>query len=169
MLVVLIFLRSIRKTFIIGVSIPLAIMATFVMMGIQRPDAQHHVARRARARHRPPARQRDRDAREHLPSAQVDGLDPVEGAHVGAAEVTSAVVASTSTNLASVAPFLLITGLAALIFRELILTISFAILASLPLALTLVPMLAAQLGKVRFTSGLERNRPLVAFDDWFNA
>ena len=52
--------------------------------------------------------------------------------------MTSAVVASTTTNLASVAPFLLVTGLSALIFRELILTISFAILASLRLALTLI-------------------------------
>ena len=34
MLVVLIFLRSFRKTFIIGVSIPLAVLATFVMMGV---------------------------------------------------------------------------------------------------------------------------------------
>src|SRR5690606_33050947 len=33
MLVVLLFLRSLRKTFIIAVSIPLAILATFVMMG----------------------------------------------------------------------------------------------------------------------------------------
>src|SRR5688500_3182318 len=34
MLVVVVFLRSFRKTFIIGVSIPLAILATFVMMGM---------------------------------------------------------------------------------------------------------------------------------------
>src|SRR3970282_99860 len=34
MLVVIVFLRSFRKTFIIGVSIPLAILSTFVMMGI---------------------------------------------------------------------------------------------------------------------------------------
>jgi multidrug efflux pump subunit AcrB len=90
--------------------------------------------------------------------------DPVEAAHVGAGEVTSAVVASTTTNLAAVLPFLLVSGLAALIFRELILTISFAIVASLGAALTLVPMLAAQLAKVRFTSGLARLRPFVAFD-----
>jgi multidrug efflux pump subunit AcrB len=82
----------------------------------------------------------------------------------GAAEVTSAVTAATATNLAAVIPFLLISGLAALIFRELILTISFAILASLMVALTVVPMLSAQLAKVRFTSGLNRSRPLVAFD-----
>jgi CzcA family heavy metal efflux pump len=166
-IVVLIFLRSLRKTFIIAVSIPLAILATFVMMGfsgltlnimslgglalgtgllLDNAIVMLENIYRRRA---------------------MEGLGPEEGAHVGAAEVTSAVVASTSTNLASVAPFLLIVGLAALIFRELILTISFAILASLPLALTLVPMLAAQLGKVRFTSGLERNRALVAFNDWF--
>lgn len=167
-LVVMLFLRSIRKTFIIGVSIPLAIMATFVMMGafgltlnimslgglalgtgLLLDNAIVMLENIYRRR-------------------EMDGLDPEEGAHVGAAEVTSAVVASTTTNLASVAPFLLIVGLAALIFRELILTISFAILASLPLALTLVPMLAAQLGKVRFTSGLENNRMLLAFDHWFS-
>jgi hydrophobe/amphiphile efflux-1 (HAE1) family protein len=168
MLVVVIFLRSFRKTFIIGVSIPLAILATFVMMGMGDLTLNimslgglalgtgllldnaivmlENIYRRR----------------------ETDGLDPEEAAHVGAAEVTSPVIASTTTNLASVAPFLLITGLSALIFRELILTISFAILASLPLALTLIPMLAAQLGKVRFKSGLENFAPLVAFDRGFN-
>ena len=34
MLVVLLFLGSLRKTFIIGLSIPLAVLATFVMMGL---------------------------------------------------------------------------------------------------------------------------------------
>jgi hydrophobe/amphiphile efflux-1 (HAE1) family protein len=164
MLVVLLFLRSFRKTFIIGVSIPLAVLATFVMMGIGNLTLNimslgglalgtgllldnaivmlENIYRRRK----------------------VDGLDAEESAHAGAAEVGNAIIAATTTNLASVAPFLLITGLASLIFRELILTISFAILASLPLALTLVPMLAAQLGKIRFSSGLERFPPLVAFD-----
>ena len=168
MLVVIVFLRSFRKTFIIGVSIPLAILATFVMMGIGDLTLNimslgglalgtgllldnaivmlENIYRRR----------------------ETDGLDPEEAAHVGAAEVTSPVIASTTTNLASVGPFLLITGLSALIFRELILTISFAILASLPLALTLIPMLAAQLGKIRFKSGLENFRPLLAFDRGFD-
>lgn len=167
MIVVLIFLRSLRKTFIIALSIPLAIMATFVMMGaagltlnimslgglalgtgLLLDNAIVMLENIYRRR-------------------EQDDLDAEEGAHAGAAEVTSAVVAATTTNLASVAPFLLIVGLAALIFRELILTISFAILASLPLALTLVPMLAAQLGKIRFKSGLEDNRVLVGFENWF--
>src|SRR5690606_28512456 len=96
---------------------------------------------------------------------RAEGNEDVEqAAHEGASEVTSAVVASTATNLAAVVPFLLISGLASLIFRELILTISFAILASLLVALTLVPMLSAQLAKVRFSSGLDRNRALKSVD-----
>jgi hydrophobe/amphiphile efflux-1 (HAE1) family protein len=164
MLVVLLFLKSFRKTFIVGVSIPLAILATFIAMGIG--DLTLNVMSlgglalgtgilldNAIVMLENIYRRREQD-----------GLGPVEGAHVGAGEVQSAVIASTTTNLAAVAPFLLMTGVAAMIFRELILTISFAILASLPLALTLVPMLAAQLGKVRFSSGLDRARPLVAFE-----
>ena len=164
MLVVLIFLKSFRKTFIIGISIPLAILATFIMMGIS--DLTLNVMSlgglalgtgilldNAIVMLENIYRRRSEE-----------GLDAETGAHVGSAEVQSAVVASTTTNLAAVAPFLLLTGVSALIFKELILTISFAILASLPLALTLVPMLAAQLGKVRFQSGLDRTRPLVAFE-----
>src|SRR5690606_34114587 len=82
--------------------------------------------------------------------------DPEAAAHIGANEVQSAVIASTATNVAAVVPFLLISGLAALIFRELILTITFAIIASLGVALTIVPMLSAQLAKVRFASGINR-------------
>ncbi len=164
MIVVLIFLRSFRKTFIIGVSIPLAVLATFVMMGIA--DLTLNImSLGGLALGTGLLLDNAIVMLENIYRRRVaDGLDSEESAHVGAAEVSNAVVASTTTNLASVAPFLLITGLAALIFRELILTISFAILASLPLALTLVPMLAAQLGKVRFSSGLERFPPLVAFD-----
>jgi len=167
MFIVIIFLRSFRKTFIIGVSIPLAILATFVMMGMS--DLTLNImSLGGLALGTGLLLDNAIVMLENIYRRREEGkLDSVDGAHAGAAEVTSAVVASTTTNLASVVPFLLITGMASLIFRELILTISFAILASLPLALTLVPMLAAQLGKVRFSSGLERFRPLVAFDRGF--
>ena len=163
MLVVLLFLGSLRKTFIIGTSIPLAVLATFVIMGMS--DLTLNIMSLGGLalgvgmlvdnaivmienifRH-----------------AQMTGGHSEEAAHSGSAEVTSAVVASTMTHLAAVVPFLLITGLAALIFRELVLTISFAIAASLATALTLVPMLSAQLAKVRRTSGLQQSRPIRAF------
>jgi len=169
MTIVLFFLGSLRKTFIIGVGIPLALLATFVMMGLGKLTLNimslgglalgvgllidnsivmlENIFRRKEETHE----------------------DAESAAHAGAAEITSAVVASTTTNLAAVVPFLLISGLAAMLFRELILTISFAILASLGVALTIVPMMSAQLAKVRFSSGLDRRFLLVkfnAFIDW---
>ena len=164
MLVVLLFLGSLRKTVIIGVSIPLAVLAAFFLMGVGNLTLNIMslgglalgvgmlvdnaiVMLENIFRHR-----------------ELGSGDPEAAAHRGSGEVTSAVVASTVTSLAAVVPFLLISGLAALIFRELILTISFAMLASLGTALSLVPMLAAQLGKVRRSSGLEHARPIRRFN-----
>lgn len=165
MLVVLLFLQSLRKTLVIGLSIPIAVLATLVLMGLA--DLTLNIMSlgglalgvgmlvdNAIVMLENIFRKKDEEG----------VSDPVEAAHLGAQEVTSAVVASTTTNLAAVVPFLLVTGLSALIFRELILTISFAIAASLAAALTLVPMLAAQLATIRFKSGLDRWRPMVAFD-----
>jgi CzcA family heavy metal efflux pump len=164
MLVVLLFLGSVRKTFVIGLAIPLAILATFFLMGMGGLTLNiMSLGGMALAvgllldssivmlenifRHR-----------------AMGTTDPEEAARNGAGEVTSALFASTMTNLAAVVPFLLITGLAALIFREMILTISFGIAASLATALTVVPMLSAQFAKVRFSSGLERSRLVRGFD-----
>ena len=166
-LVVLLFLRSFRKTIIVGLSIPLAVLATFIAMGMG--DLTLNVMSLGGIA---------LGMGVLLDNAIVmleniyrrrgtDGLDAEEGAHVGAAEVTSPIVAATVTSIASVVPFLLITGLSALVFRELILTVSISHLASLPVALTLVPMLAAQLGKIRFKSGIEDFRPLLAFERGF--
>jgi len=164
MVIVLLFLGSLRKTLVIGTAIPLAILATFVMMGLG--DLTLNIMSLGGLalgvgllidnsivmlenifRHR-----------------EEGNEDPDEAAHSGAGEVQSAVIASTATNLAAVVPFLLISGLAALIFRELILTISFAILASLTVALTVVPTLSALVAKVRFSSGVAGSRPLRAVD-----
>ncbi|NJN31223.1 MAG: efflux RND transporter permease subunit, partial [Synechococcales cyanobacterium RM1_1_8] len=60
-------------------------------------------------------------------------------------ELESALLASTTTNLVVVIPFLLVGGFLSLLFSELILTISFAVAGSLLVALTVVPMLASQL------------------------
>ena len=169
MLVVLIFLGSLRKTFIVGLGIPVAILATFIMMGLGNLTLNMMslgglalgvgmlidnsiVMLENIFRHREEGKE-----------------DPEQAAHDGAAEVTSAVIASTTTNLAAVVPFLLISGLASLIFRELILTISFAIIASLAVALTVVPMLTAQLAKIRFTTGMSNWKPFVLFDHFVDA
>src|SRR5690606_18212684 len=164
MLVVFTFLGSLRKTFIIGVAIPLAILATFVMMGLGNLTL-NVMSLGGLALGVGLLIDNSIVMLENIFRHKEEGNEGAEEAALeGAAEVESAAIASTMTNLAAVVPFLLISGLAALIFRELILTISFAILASLMAALTVVPMLAAQLAKVRFTSRLDRFPPIAAFD-----
>ncbi len=163
MILVLFFLGSIRKTFVIGLSIPLAVLATFVIMGMA--DLSLNImSLGGLALGVGMLVDNSIVILENIFRHREMGKDPDAAAHEGAHEVTSAVVASTTTHLAAVVPFLLISGLAALIFRELVLTISFAIAASLAVALTLVPMLAAQLAKVRRSSGIAGTRPLIAFN-----
>jgi hydrophobe/amphiphile efflux-1 (HAE1) family protein len=164
MCVVFLFLGSLRKTFVIGLAIPMAILATFTMMGLFGLTL-NIMTLGALALGVGLLIDNSIVMLENIFRHKEEGGEEAdEAAHTGAAEVQSAVVAATVTNLAAVVPFLLISGLAALIFRELILTISFAIVASLLVALTLVPMAAAQFAKVRFSSGLNRRGPLRAFD-----
>jgi CzcA family heavy metal efflux pump len=164
MLAVLLFLGSLRKSLIVGISIPTAILATFSLMGASGITLNiislgglalgvgllldnAIVMLENIYRHR-----------------ETLGKSADAAAREGAAEVQSAITAGTLTNLAAVLPFLLVSGMAAMIFRDLILTISFAILATLAAALTLVPMLAALLSGIRWQSGLARSPPLRAFN-----
>ncbi|MEW8507549.1 MAG: efflux RND transporter permease subunit [Candidatus Thiodiazotropha sp.] len=147
MVVVYLFLGSVRRTLIIGCAIPIAVLVTFTLMsgagltlnimslgglalGVGMLVDSTIVMLENIYRHQ--KEQQDSDK-----AAQVSSK--------AAAEVNSAIVASTSTNLAAVLPFLFIGGLVGLLFRELIFTISAAILASMIVALTLVPALAGRL------------------------
>ncbi|WAL58442.1 efflux RND transporter permease subunit [Thermocoleostomius sinensis] len=78
-------------------------------------------------------------------------------------QLESALLASTTTNLVAVLPFLLIGGFVSLLFNELILTISFAVAASLVVALTVVPMFTSRLLAVRWSSGIGNFWPLRQF------
>lgn len=168
MLVVLAFLGSLRKSLAIGLAIPVAILATFSLMGwggltlnvislgglalgVGLLLNNAIVMLENIARHR-----------EQL------GKSPDDAAHDGADEVASAIVAGTLTNLAAVVPFLLASGFAAMVFRDLIITISFAVAVSLVVALTIVPMASAQLGRVKFRSRLNERGPWRRFEAGLN-
>jgi multidrug efflux pump subunit AcrB len=143
MAVVWLFLGSLRRTLIIGSAIPIAVLVTFVLMaafgltfnimtlgglalGIGMLVDSTIVMLENLYRH------------------QRRGESSAQAADEASREVTGAIVASTSTNLAAVLPFLFIGGLIGLLFRELIFTISAAIVASMLVALTLVPALAGR-------------------------
>ncbi len=76
-------------------------------------------------------------------------IDPTENAIIGTSEVGSAILASTLTFLALFMPFLFIQGLTSLLFRELILVMAGIVVISLTLAVTLVPMFSATLFSIK--------------------
>jgi multidrug efflux pump subunit AcrB len=84
-------------------------------------------------------------------------------------EVESSLVASTAANLVSVLPFILIGGFISLLFNELILTICFAVAASLVVAVTVVPMLSSQLLTIQWSSRIDQFWPLRIFNERFEA
>ncbi len=162
MLVVYIFLGNLRRTLLIGSAIPIAILVTFILMamggltlnimtlgglalGIGMLVDSTIVMLENIQRH------------QDMTASQDDAASDA------ASEVNSAIVASTSTNLAAVLPFLFIGGLVGLLFRELIFTISAAIVASMLVALTLVPALASRIKSSR--RGALR-RGIDAFVNW---
>ncbi|MCP4662657.1 MAG: efflux RND transporter permease subunit, partial [bacterium] len=74
------------------------------------------------------------------------GASPLQAARKGASEVGRAVIASTLTTVAVFLPVVFLEGVAAQLFRDQALTVSFSLIASLAVSLTLIPMLAALVG-----------------------
>lgn len=99
----------------------------------------------------------------------VDQAETIEQAIVASKEVESALVAATSANLVSVLPFLLIGGFIALLFNELVLTISFAVAASLLVAVTVVPMLSSRLLAIPWSSRINQFPLIAQFNQRFEA
>ena len=151
MLVVYIFLGNLRRTLIIGSAIPIAIMVTFVIMGMGGLTL-NIMTLGGLALGVGLIVDNTIVMLENIYRHQCQGEGRLEAGRRAAEEVNSAIVASTSTNLAAVLPFLFIGGLTGLLFRELIFTISAAILSSMVIALTLVPSLAAKVHSVESSS-----------------
>ena len=159
---VLFFLGSLRQTFIISLTIPLCTLTALILMkffgfslnvfslagltlGIgQAIDTSVVILENiAEGAGMTPGSYRKR------PSTTEE---MIEQSISSGQEVESAMIASTAANLVSVAPFVLIGGFFSLLFNELILTICFAVAASLLVALTIVPVLTSRLLAIRWSS-----------------
>ncbi len=161
---VLLFLGSLRQTFIIVIAIPLATLVAILLMGMFGLSLNvfslgglalgvgivvdnaivmlENITKGVEESNRPVIRQ----------------------AEVSSRELESALFASTTTNLVAVLPFLLIGGFISLLFNELVLTVSFAVAASLVVALTVVPALTARLLAVHQSSGINKFWLIQQFD-----
>ena len=88
-----------------------------------------------------------------------EGDDAFVAAVRGAREVSAAVIASTLTTVAVFLPIVFVTGVAGQLFGHLALTVVFGLLASLAVALFLIPVLVAL--RLR-TGGTQANEPGLA-------
>ncbi len=148
MLVVFLFLGDLRRTLIIGTGIPFAVMVALVIMDAAGLTL-NIMTLGGLALGMGMLVDNTIVMLENIYRHQREGESGLEDATRAAGEVHGAVIASTSTNLAAVLPFLFIGGLVGLLFQELIATISAAIVASLLVAITVVPALAARVPVAR--------------------
>jgi multidrug efflux pump subunit AcrB len=138
MLVVFVFLGDLRRTLIVGTAIPLSILVTFALMGLGGLTL-NIMTLGGLALGVGMVVDSTIVMLENIYRHQKSGEAALQAGQDAAREVNSAIVASTSTNLAAIIPFLFISGLIGLLFRELIFTITAAIFAAMVVALTLVP------------------------------
>jgi multidrug efflux pump len=143
-LVVFVFLRSIRATIIVGVTLPLSVIATFAVMwfcgfsldnlslmaltigsGFVVDDAIVMI--------------------ENIVRHIEDRVSPFDAALRGAREIGFTVVSLTVSLIAVFIPLLFMSGLVGRMFRELALTLTIAVVMSAIVSLTLTPMMCSRL------------------------
>ena len=157
-LVVLIFLRTLRATFIAGVALPLSLIATFGVMwfagfsldnlslmaltigtGFVVDDAIVMI--------------------ENIVRHIEDGEPPLKAALRGASEIGFTVISLTMSLIAVFIPLLFMTGLVGRMFREFALTLTIAVVASAIVSLTLTPMMCGRL--LRQSDGEEHSEGIL--------
>jgi HAE1 family hydrophobic/amphiphilic exporter-1 len=141
-IILLVFLQSVRTSLIVAISIPVSIVATFSVMDFADVTlnvislsgltlAVGLVVDNAVV------------VLENIFRYREEGKDGRTAAVNGAREVALPVVVSTLTTLVVLLPVLFVPGIAGVLFQDLALTVSFALVMSTMVALSLVPLLAS--------------------------
>ena len=146
-LVLFAFLRDLRSTVIIATSIPLSIVATF--MAMYRMDVSLNImSLGGLTLGIGMLVDNSIVVLESIFRKRKAGASLTEAAVQGTTEVGPAVVASTLTTVAVFLPIIFVEGIAGQLFRDQALTVTFSLLASLLVAVTMIPMLAGLGGKL---------------------
>ena len=141
-LIIFFFLRDGWSTFVIGLSLPVSIVATFFFM--DRLGLSLNVMSLAGLALATGMVVDDSIVvLESIAKARERGLGVLEAAVVGTREVSMAVVASTLTTVAVFFPLVFVEGVAGQLFKDQALTVSIALMISLVVSLTLIPMLSS--------------------------
>src|SRR4029077_15207402 len=145
-LIIFFFLGHAWSTFIIGLSLPVSLIATFFFMG-QLHLSLNVMSLGGLALATGMVVDDSIVVLENIARLREKGASIVEAAVRGTAEVGMAVTASTLTTVAVFFPLVFVQGVAGQLFRDQALTVTFAMLISLVVAMTLIPMLASLQGR----------------------
>ena len=145
-LIIFLFLRDGWSTFVISLSLPVSIVATFFFMG-QFDLSLNVMSLGGLALATGLVVDDSIVVLESIAKARERGLGILDAAIVGTKEVSMAVVASTLTTIAVFLPLVFVQGIAGQLFRDQALTVTIAIAVSLVVSMTLVPMLSALKGR----------------------
>ena len=136
------FLRDSRATTIIAVSIPVSVIGTFLLM-YSNDISLNVMSLGGVALAVGMLVDNAIVVLENIVRKREQGQGILDAARNGTAEVSNAVIAATLTTIAVFFPMVFISGVAGQLFRDQALTVTFALIFSLIVALTLIPMLAA--------------------------
>jgi hydrophobic/amphiphilic exporter-1 (mainly G- bacteria), HAE1 family len=139
-IVLLYFLKNIRSTLIIGAAIPISVIITFFLM-YSFDISLNIISLGGLALGIGMLVDNSIVVLESIQRYREEGADLRTAAHDGTTEVAGAVTASTFTTVAVFFPIVFVEGIAGQLFKDMALTVTFSLLASLIVSLTLVPML----------------------------
>jgi len=142
--ILFIFLKNITPTFVIAAAIPISVVSTFVMLYFNKITL-NIISLGGLALGVGMMVDNSIVVLENIYRLREKGLNSIDAAEKGTNEISMAIAASTLTTICVFLPIVFTEGMTAEIFKELSLTVTFSLLASLLVALTLVPMLASRL------------------------
>lgn len=144
----LLFLRNIRSTLIVAISIPITIMGTFLLM-YANGFTLNTMSFGALALGVGMIVDNSIVVIENVFRHRESGMTHAEAAVHGTNEVTSALIASTLTSVAVFVPLVFLGGMTGIMFQQLAYIVGFSQLFSLLIGLTLVPVLCSKYLRVR--------------------
>jgi len=155
------FLRDPRATTITGIAIPISVIGTFLLMYLNNVSL-NIMSLGGIALAVGMLVDNSIVVLENIVRKKEQGESILAAAQNGTSEVAGAVVAATLTTIAVFFPMVFISGIAGQLFRDQALTVTFALVFSLIVALTLIPMLAALGAESRYHNENDGSNP-----NWF--
>lgn len=155
-IILFLFLRNVRSTLIIATAMPISIIGTFILMYFAGVNL-NVISLGGLALGVGMLVDNAVVVLENIYRYRSLGEGKIEAAREGASEVGMAIVASTITTVVVFLPIVFVEGMAGQLFQDLALTVAFSLIASLMVALTLIPMLSSKILKVT-EKELKRNK-----------